>query len=145
MSLFAKLKIAFLFATNAKYVFCLVLKIAHRNKSCWTANARVLICYLVYHNKLLHNMYTFRLGSHVLSQFFFKLSCSIVFCSWFRNIEKSVFSSFVVICSFHCLPFIGVADPHYFDVDEDLTFHFIVDPDQDPAPHQSYRNLRPVV
>jgi hypothetical protein len=69
----------------------------------------------------------------------------IVFCSWFRNVEKSVFSSFVVICSFHCLPFIGVAGSHYFDVDEDLTFHFIVDPDPDPAPHQSDGNLRPLV
>ncbi len=56
-----------------------------------------------------------------------------------------MFSSFVVICSFHCLPFIGVAGSHYFDVDPDLTFHYIVDPDPDPAPHQSYRNLRPVV
>jgi hypothetical protein len=56
-----------------------------------------------------------------------------------------VFSSFVVICSFHCLPFIGVAGPHYFDIDPDLTFHFIVNPDPDPDPHQMYRNLRPMV
>ncbi len=38
-----------------------------------------------------------------------------------------------------------VADPHHFNADLDPAFHLNVDPDPDPAPHQSDGNLRPVV
>jgi hypothetical protein len=35
----------------------------------------------------------------------------------------------------------SVAKPHRFDVNPDPAFHFAVDPDPDPTPHQSDTNL----
>ncbi len=74
------------------------------------ANARVLICYLVYHNKLLHNMYTFRLGSHVLSQFSLNYHVhSLLFMvpkCW--DIRVFLFFYLNVFCTINMYIFIGV-------------------------------------
>jgi|688.fasta_scaffold396478_1 hypothetical protein len=50
---------------------------------------------------------------------------------------------------------VRVADPHqfyadpdpayHFNADRDTASHFYADPDLDPAPHQNYKNMRPLV